>query len=259
VSRSLAFDRAAGFYDRTRTLTPEVRARLAELLSAELRGHEPVLEVGVGTGRIALPLHKAGLGMVGIDLSEPMLRKLVANAGGRAPFPICIADATRLPFPPNSFGGALVAHVLHLIPSWRYAIDELFRVLRGEAVLVVDVGGRSEHEGAWAQIVARFAREAGIERRNRGVGGIDQLAAEMEARGATHKALEPVDNSRETSYEAMLEHLADGLSSFTWQIDEPARRQAADRARTWARSTFGDLNAKTEVRDDIRFHTFVLP
>lgn len=34
----------------------------------------PVLEIGVGTGRIALPLAQEGMEVVGIDLNEPMLK-----------------------------------------------------------------------------------------------------------------------------------------------------------------------------------------
>lgn len=34
----------------------------------------PILEIGVGTGRIALPLAKEGMEIVGIDLFEPMLK-----------------------------------------------------------------------------------------------------------------------------------------------------------------------------------------
>lgn len=42
----------------------------------ELRmGNEPVLELGVGTGRIALRAVKAGVTVVGLDLSETMLRR----------------------------------------------------------------------------------------------------------------------------------------------------------------------------------------
>lgn len=36
----------------------------------------PVLEYGVGTGRIALPLARSGVEVVGVDLSAPMLRAL---------------------------------------------------------------------------------------------------------------------------------------------------------------------------------------
>jgi len=49
---------------------------------AELAGPGPVLELGVGTGRVALPLVQRGLGVDGIDASPAMLAKLRAKPGG---------------------------------------------------------------------------------------------------------------------------------------------------------------------------------
>lgn len=43
---------------------------------AELAEGGPLLEFGVGTGRLAVPLAKAGLDVVGVDVSEDMLAKL---------------------------------------------------------------------------------------------------------------------------------------------------------------------------------------
>jgi len=40
----------------------------------------PVLELGCGTGRISLPLARAGVGLVGLDRSEPMLARARARA-----------------------------------------------------------------------------------------------------------------------------------------------------------------------------------
>ena len=45
----------------------------------------PVLEIGVGTGRIGLPLAKEGMEIVGIDLFEPMLKVAQQNALDIAP------------------------------------------------------------------------------------------------------------------------------------------------------------------------------
>ena len=53
--------------------------------------------------------------MVGLDLSGQMLGKIVEKAGGRIPFPLVMAGATRLPFGDDRFGGAYARHVLHLI------------------------------------------------------------------------------------------------------------------------------------------------
>ena len=103
---SIAFDRAASFYDHTRQLSMESAARILEQLTAEIEGRGPCLEIGVGTGRIAMPLAEAGIPLVGVDLSRPMLERLVEKAGGHAPLPVAVADATRLPFRDDAFGAA---------------------------------------------------------------------------------------------------------------------------------------------------------
>src|SRR5689334_8211316 len=115
---SIAFDQAADYYDRTRRLEPDIHAAVIDLLVGELRERGRGLEVGVGTGRIALDLHRAGVPMAGVDLSRPMLERLVEKAGGVAPFPLAVADATALPAPGHAFGAGIACHVLHLIPQW---------------------------------------------------------------------------------------------------------------------------------------------
>ena len=54
---------------------------LAQVLE-ELAGDGPALELGVGTGRIALPLAERGVEVHGIDASEAVLAKLRAKPGG---------------------------------------------------------------------------------------------------------------------------------------------------------------------------------
>src|SRR5215472_11020203 len=49
---------------------------------ADLAGSGPVLELGIGTGRIALPLSQRGIPVHGIDLSEAMIAQLRAKPGG---------------------------------------------------------------------------------------------------------------------------------------------------------------------------------
>lgn len=49
---------------------------------AELAGDGPVLELGVGTGRLAIPLAEQGLKVVGIDASRAMAERLAGKPGG---------------------------------------------------------------------------------------------------------------------------------------------------------------------------------
>jgi SAM-dependent methyltransferase len=49
---------------------------------ADLAGTGAALELGIGTGRIALPLHERGVRVHGIDLSPAMVQRLQAKPGG---------------------------------------------------------------------------------------------------------------------------------------------------------------------------------
>jgi SAM-dependent methyltransferase len=51
---------------------------------AELAGDGAALELGIGTGRIALPLARRGIRVLGIDLSEAMVARLRAKPGAEA-------------------------------------------------------------------------------------------------------------------------------------------------------------------------------
>ena len=83
---SVNFDRAAGYYDATRALPAATMARADRpCWPPSWPAASPSLEIGVGTGRFALPLRAAGIAMAGTDISAAMLRRLAANAGGRQP------------------------------------------------------------------------------------------------------------------------------------------------------------------------------
>ena len=86
-------------------------------LLVELARGGPVLELGIGTGRFALPLVRAGLDVRGIDLSEPMVAKLRARPGGDA-IPVVIGDLAGLPlrhrwggWQRQPFTGASTTHI----------------------------------------------------------------------------------------------------------------------------------------------------
>ena len=71
-------EQIAGIYDE---LYAGLEAALIDLLQ-ELAVGGRALELGIGTGRVALPLHRRGVDVAGIDASEAMLAKLRAKPGG---------------------------------------------------------------------------------------------------------------------------------------------------------------------------------
>jgi SAM-dependent methyltransferase len=75
----------------------------------ELAAGGPVLELGVGTGRLALPLAAAGVEVHGIDASPAMVERLRAKPGGTE-LPVVVGDfAQELPEVPGGFAVVLVA------------------------------------------------------------------------------------------------------------------------------------------------------
>jgi len=235
---TVAFDQAAGTYDQTRVLSPEAKAQVEALVTAELRDRGRVLEIGVGTGRIALPLSEARIPVVGVDLSGPMLAKLVENAGGPAPFPILQGDATRLPFRDHAFGAAYAVHVLHLIPTWREVVAELVRAVRSGGVVLIDMGGlASEFDEIQDRFRAEFdspARHPGLE----GEGAEERLDEAFVKLGASVRVFEPVVEQWKMPPADLLKFLAGGLFSWTWPIPESERQRAADAIRPWIEERF---------------------
>jgi SAM-dependent methyltransferase len=112
------WDRYAPFYDweNARTLG---RRDVPFWRSVALRSHGPVLELGCGTGRISISLARAGVRVIGIDRSAPMLtraaRRFVAvrrgGTGRRKPrLQLIRGDVRHLPFEPGAFDTVLAPY-----------------------------------------------------------------------------------------------------------------------------------------------------
>ena len=71
---------------------PEVLGPTVEIL-AELAGGGRALELAIGTGRVAIPLHEAGVDVTGIELSAPMLARLREKVDESA-LPVIRGDMT---------------------------------------------------------------------------------------------------------------------------------------------------------------------
>jgi SAM-dependent methyltransferase len=84
--------RVAARYDESSAdmFEPAVLEPVVDFL-ADLAGDGAALELGIGTGRVALPLAQRGVRVHGIDLSEAMVARLKAKPGGED-IPVAIGD-----------------------------------------------------------------------------------------------------------------------------------------------------------------------
>ena len=112
------------------------------------------LDLCCGTGDLALALARAGADTTGLDFSPQMLEvakrrseKLEVGSPNKTSHfalrtPQFIqGDAQQLPFPENSFDIVTVGYGLRNLTSWERGLDEMFRVAKpGARLIVLDFG-----------------------------------------------------------------------------------------------------------------------
>jgi SAM-dependent methyltransferase len=82
-------DRIASRYDSLYESELDTDAAVEGL--ARLAGSGPVLELAIGTGRLAIPLAQRGIDIRGIDASEAMVARMRAKPGGED-IPVAMGD-----------------------------------------------------------------------------------------------------------------------------------------------------------------------
>ena len=234
---SVSFERAAEVYDRTRLTDPVALAGALDLLDRVLPSSR-VLEIGVGTGAVAVPLAERGRRVIGLDVSKAMLERLRAKegAGGVA---VAIADATRLPVADGAFRGAYCRWVLHLIASWREAVRELCRVVASGGVIVVEPGG---YAGGWREVWLRFVEELGPAAEPVGLdarGGYVDLDEAFAAAGATKREVTETPMQIDSSLERFFDEASARAYSWTWRAGDADLARAVATVRAWAVGRFG--------------------
>ena len=124
---------ASKFYFLADFILSGARRKIAELI--ELRTGAKVLDIAAGTGKQASAFAELGLNIIGIDISEHMLRLATQHAKHRNIY-FCVSDAARLPIKDESVDGCCISFALHEIPQ-----KETIKIL-SEMVRVTKSGGK---------------------------------------------------------------------------------------------------------------------
>ena len=140
-----SFDRVADVYDATRAMPDDVAASVADAIAAILRqaGETPrVIEVGIGTGRMAVPLAERGVRMTGIDIAPAMLARLLAK---RRDIGVMLAEASRPPLRSGAFDASLFVHILHLVPDAEATVRATLTLVRNGGIAIA---GGDDHRNS---------------------------------------------------------------------------------------------------------------
>ena len=134
------FKRWAPVYDISDVFISGVRDKVVEFTNA--RNGSKILDVCAGTGKQTFAFAKRGYEVVGIDLSEAMLRVArQKNEYENARF--AAADATKVPIEDNHFDVSCVSFALHDMPLTirEKVLKEMVRVTKSRGkVVIVDYG-----------------------------------------------------------------------------------------------------------------------
>jgi SAM-dependent methyltransferase len=200
--------------------------KLIDAMTCELQSCKSILEVGVGTGRLAEPLRKAGYELTGIDISTRMIRK----AKEKNIEQLLLADARLLPFMPMTFDATISVHVLHLIAEWKKVLLEICRVTR-HSMFSVENKRRDPVREAYGCLLEKH----GYERHHPG-------SSEQELSELFCPAKSFFIASYDVSADVILTNLERRTSSSQWRIPEDINLKIVQELRR-------ELAAKTFRQD----------
>jgi ubiquinone/menaquinone biosynthesis C-methylase UbiE len=249
---SVSFDRVASLYDGTRGYPEGVGAAIAEgmMRHGPLAPGSTALEIGIGTGRIALPLLERGITIMGADISERMTERLrakyEAERTARPDQPwgelvVKLADGARLPFADASFDAVIAVHVLHLVTNWRGALTEALRTLRPGAPLLLGQdmshGSQIAHplQDEWVEIV----RSLGLHPKRAGAPAFADILAEARGRGLAVEEWTIAEWTATHTAEESFSYIANQVWSLTWQVPEDIFAESVRRLGVLARARYG--------------------
>ena len=142
ATKGMSFDDIAFVYDETRAIPDWVLSEFYEKIKSEIKVNPDltILDAGIGTGRMIMPLLDLDVHLVGIDISREMIKKMkekISSSSGSCQVSLVLGDVTALPFREDSFDFVLSVLVLHLIKRWENAINETKRVIRNDGLFSI--------------------------------------------------------------------------------------------------------------------------
>lgn len=259
------FDGAAADYDAARGFPAGVGEQVAQAAAdwigpAARLPAARVLEVGVGTGRIARPLAALGARVIGMDLARQMLAQLRANlAAGQPALGLAQGDVYHLPIAAGVCDAVVSVHVFQLLADWPAAVAEARRVLRPGGAFLNGYEWRPP-DSPGARLMARWRlilAAAGGPALAGAARDFGDLRAELVQTGAAYSERN-VGNWSTTR--TLARHL-ETIEHRTWPLSGGAAGAALAECfvelRLWALAEFGALDQRLTVPHRFVWQRFV--
>lgn len=149
------FGKWAPIYDLFTMPISRVRDKVVDLVDAE-KGSK-ILDVCTGTGKQSFAFGKRGYSVIGIDLSEDML-KIAERKNRYKNVRFILADASNIPFEDNYFDVSCISFGLHDMPHGirEKVLDEMNRVSKKIVIIDYNIPKNRLHRWLHVSIVSLY-------------------------------------------------------------------------------------------------------
>jgi ubiquinone/menaquinone biosynthesis C-methylase UbiE len=216
-------------------------ANASELANAAgIAAGAELLEVGAGTGRVAIPFAGLGFRVAAVEPADGMLQVLREKAGA-LPVTVLRGEGAKLPLGSAHFDAVLIARLLYVMPDWRDVLAEIRRVLKPGAPLLHEWGnGAPDEEWLEMREKARELFEAAgvVDPFHPGARTEAQVEAELAKLHFTKTAERRFAGDFSMPLSEFLSRIVTGKCSYTWNVPPAVQAATLPKLIAWAEARY---------------------
>ena len=246
------FSANSRIYDRRHGTV--ISDELAQTFADRLPRDAMIIDIGAGTGRVAVALASKGVRVIAVDPALSMLQTMQRKSGETLVSPVA-AEGTCLPFRSNSADAVVLARLLYLVAHWQGLLREAKEVLRQGGILFHEWGNGDASE-AWVQVREK-ARSLFQE-----AGAADPFHPGARSEGEVDSCLRDLGFDRGEQIEAgagptvtlsdFLNKIESGEFSYVWNVPKGIQDVCLPKLRCWCETKF-DLDQSAPMPAALRW------
>ena len=228
--------------------------QLAQTLTNRVRRGATIIDIGAGTGRVAIALAGKGFQVIAVDPAVPMLQVMQRKSGEEVVLAVS-AEGTRLPFRRKSADAIVLARLLYLVEDWQGLLREGKEILRQGGILFHEWGNGDPDE-AWVQVREKarsLLEDAGVETPfHPGARSEVQVDSFLRDLGFHRKEQIEAGTGPTITLADFLNRIQSGEFSYVWNVPQNIQDSCLPQLKRWCESKF-DLYQPAPMPAELRW------